>query len=59
MFAKECVMYTALPKFKSYFYQILEIFAALAEKVFTQQNVITCFLFAYSNRTYASRIINK
>lgn len=42
MFAKECVMYTALPKFKSYFYQILEIFAALAEK-FYQQNVITCF----------------
>lgn len=53
MFAKECVMYTALPKFKSYFYQILEIFAALAEKL--QQ----MFLFAYSNKTYASRLINK
>lgn len=41
MFGKECLMNTALPKFKSYFYQIWEILAALAEKLY--QNVITCF----------------
>lgn len=53
MFGKECVMNTALPKFKSYFYQILEILAGFSRKVIAKCNHM--FLFAFTNKNICSQ----